>query len=92
MIDITTTRSMALQTHPPTIIFVLLGILSLMSAMVAGYGMTGGKTKSWIHIVGFSAIVAGTIYVILDLEYPRWGLIQVSAADKLLAELLVTMK
>jgi len=92
MIDITATRSMALQTHPPTIIFVMLGMLSLMSAMVAGYGMTGGKTRSWIHIIGFSAIVAGTIYVILDLEYPRWGLIQVSAADKLLAQLLATMK
>lgn len=92
MIDITTTRSMALQTHPPAIIFVMLGMLSLVSAMVAGYGMTGGKTRSWIHIVGFSAMIAITIYVILDLEYPRWGLIQISAADKLLTDLLQAMK
>ena len=70
----------------------MLTILALTSALVAGYGMTGGKSHSWIHIIGFSAITAATIYVILDLEYPRLGLIQIEHTDSALIDLLKIMK
>jgi hypothetical protein len=92
MIDIRATRNMARQWHPPSIIFAMLTILALTSALVAGYGMTGGKSHSWIHIIGFSAITAATIYVILDLEYPRLGLIQIEHTDSALIDLLKSMK
>ena len=39
MIDITTTRTMATQMHPPTIVFVLLFGLGLGCALMAGYAM-----------------------------------------------------
>jgi len=42
MIDITTTRAVATQTHPPTIIYFMLLGLALVSAVLAGYGMAGG--------------------------------------------------
>ena len=92
MIDITTTRTMAGQMHPPIIIFVMLAVLALVSSLLAGYSMTGGKTRSWIHMVGFAAIMAVTLYVILDIEYPRLGLIQVDAFDQALVELRQSMK
>ncbi|MGO8879102.1 MAG: DUF4239 domain-containing protein [Desulfomonilaceae bacterium] len=92
MIDITATRKMATEIHPPFIIFAMLCILALISALIAGDGMTSKKTQSWIHIIGFAAITAATIYVILDLEYPRLGLIRVDAADKTLLELMQSMK
>jgi hypothetical protein len=92
MIDITTSRTMATQMHPPTIIFVMLALLALASSLLAGYGMAGGKTRSWIHIIGFTAIVAITMYVILDLEYPRLGLIRVDASDQAMVELRQSMK
>ena len=44
MIDITTTRTMASQMHPPTIIFTLLFGLALVASLLAGYGMAGGCT------------------------------------------------
>ena len=43
MIDITTTRTMATQMHPPTIIFAMLILLALTGALLAGVGMGGGK-------------------------------------------------
>ena len=92
MFDITTTRTMTAQTHPPTIIFAMLIVLALASALLAGYGMAGGKSRSWIHMIGFAAIMAVTLYVILDIEFPRLGWIRVDAADQLLVELRQGMK
>jgi hypothetical protein len=91
MIDIVTNRTMALKTHPPAIIFFLLGALACASALLAGFGMAGGRRRSWIHIMAFSAIMAVCVYVILDLEFPRIGLIRIDAADQLLVDLRQTM-
>ena len=92
MIDITTTRKMSMMTHPPSIIFVLLFGLGLGCSLVAGYGMAGSKQRSWIHMIVFAAMTAVTVYVILDVEYPRFGLIRVDAADQVLVELRESMK
>ena len=73
MIDITTTRRMATRMHPPLTVFFMLGALALMSALLAGHGMAGGKQRNWMHIVGFAATVAVTVYVIVDMEYPASG-------------------
>jgi hypothetical protein len=92
MFDIATTRTMATKIHPPAIIFVMLGILALTSSLLAGYAMAGGKTRSWIHVVGFALIMATTVYVILDLEFPRLGIIRIDAFDEVLVELRQSMK
>jgi hypothetical protein len=91
MIDITTTRTMAAQVHPPTVIFVLLFGLALIAALLAGYGMAGGKTRSWIHMIGFAATMALAVNIIIDIEYPRLGLIRVDAFDEALVELRASM-
>lgn len=91
MIDISTTRLMSTRIHPPTIVYFMLGTVSLVAALLAGYGMASSKGRSWIHIVSFAAIIAATVFVILDLEYPRVGLIRVDAADEVLMELRRSM-
>lgn len=92
MIDITTTRTAATQAHPPFMIFVMLGLLVLVCAYQAGYGMGEGTRRSWIHIMGFAVVLALTIYLIIDLEYPRLGLIQVSSYDQFLVKALEQMR
>jgi hypothetical protein len=92
MIDITTTRTMAAQMHPPIIIFVLLVALTLVSALLSGYTMAGNNSRSWLHILCFAFIISVTVYVILDLEYPRIGLIREAAFDQALVELRETMR
>jgi hypothetical protein len=87
MIDITATRSMAGQMHPPPIIFAMLAVLVLVSALLAGYGMAASSTRNWLHMLIFAAMMSIAIYVILDLEFPRFGLIRVTAADQMLIHL-----
>ncbi len=92
MFDITTTRAAAARMHPPEIIFAMLCILSLGSALLAGYGMAEAKRPSWLHILAFSAITAGTVYVICDIEFPRLGLVRVDKIDQLLIDVRAGMK
>ena len=92
MIDITTTRIESMKNHPPLIIFGMLAVLSLAAALLAGYGMAGGKSRSWIHFLGFASVMALTVYVIVEIEYPRFGFIRVDAADQVLSELRQSMK
>jgi hypothetical protein len=92
MIDITTTRTAALRMHPPLVIFFLLGAITLASSLFAGYSMGEAPSRSWLHMLGFSAILALSIYVILDLEYPRVGLINLEAFDQVLVDVRNGMK
>ena len=54
--------------------------------------MARGKTRNWLHIVGFAIVMTLTVYVIVDLEYPRLGMIRVDAADRMLLELRQAMQ
>ncbi len=92
MIDITRTRTAAFENHPPIIIFWMLAALMLASSLLAGYGMAGPRRRSWIHFVGFALVMAASVYVIIDLEFPRMGLIRIDPADRLLMELRDRMK
>jgi hypothetical protein len=91
MIDITTTRTLSMQMHPPTSIFVMLFGLALGSALLAGYGMGTSKGRSLLHMCAFAAVMALAVYVILDIEFPRFGLIRVQAFDQALVELRASM-
>jgi len=86
MIDITTVRSMSLQIHPPTIVYVLLFSVALMCSVLAGYRMASARHRSWLHILGFAVITVVVVYVILDLDYLREGLIRLQTADQLLVK------
>jgi hypothetical protein len=91
MFDVAATRNAAAQIHPPAIIFIMLGALALMSSLLAGYAMAGGRSRSWIHLIGFALILATTVYVILDLEFPRLGMVRIDSFDRVLVELRATM-
>ncbi len=92
MIDITTTRAVALETHPPTVVYWALAVLVLAGALLAGYGMAEAKTRSWMHMLIYSTILALAVYVILDLEYPRVGWVRIDTADHVLMDLRTSMK
>jgi hypothetical protein len=87
MIDITTTRLIAVQSHPPLIIFLLLGTLSLAAAWIVGFGMAKTERLSHAHAVGFAVMAAFALYVILDIEYPRFGFVTLDAPHQLLIDL-----
>jgi len=87
MIDITTTREVAMQNHPPRVIFFLLAVLSLVSALLTGYVMCITAVRSWFYMILLATTMSATFFLILDIEYPRFGLIRIDDADKVLMEL-----
>jgi hypothetical protein len=91
MIDITATRRNAFNMHPPSIIFLLLFVLSGGAAFLAGYGMTDTK-RSWLYTVAFAFAVTLTIYATLEIEYPSQGLIRLTTSDETFIQLRDSMK
>ena len=91
MIDITTSRLIAVQAHPPFIIFLLLGMLSLAAAWNIGYGMSGSARASLPHLIGFALMVTVAVGVILDIEYLRYGLVTLDEPHELLRELALRL-
>lgn len=92
MFDITTVRVAATQIHPPTIVYGMLVALSLAAALLAGYQQSGEKDYDWVHKLGFAAITSLTVYVILDIEHPRLGLVRIDAIDQFLVSVRAGMK
>ena len=92
MFDITTVRVAATQIHPPTIVYGMLIALAFAAALLAGYQSAGEKDRDWVHQIGFAAIVAFTVYVILDIEYPRLGWVRIDGIDQVLVNVRAGMK
>ena len=92
MIDITTNRSMALETHPPVTIYIVLAAFVLASSVLAGYAMAKAGKRNRTHMLIFAGTIALAVYLILDLDYPRIGLIRIDSADHLLVDLRGQMK
>jgi len=92
MFDIASERTAALETHPPPLVFALLIALALACALLAGFAMAASKLTHWTHRLAFAFVVSITVYAILDLEYPRRGLVRVDGFDQILVELREGMK
>ena len=82
---------MARRMHLPAMIWAMLGVTGLAGGLFAGYGLAGGPRRNWIYIIGISASVAVSIYVIMELEFPRLGLARVNGIDQAIVDLRATM-
>lgn len=91
MFDITTTREAVTLVHPPIVIYFMIAGLAFVGAIFSGYALAGGHSKSWVHRVAFPLVTAATLFVIIDIEYPRHGVIRVDAVDYLMSDLRKTM-
>jgi hypothetical protein len=84
--DTANTRYMSIKMHRPMTINCLMAVLVLTCSLLAGFSMGDSKARSWIHAIIFAALLTITVYTIIDLEYPRIGLIQVSYVDQALID------
>jgi hypothetical protein len=92
MFDIVTTRTAATQMHPPAVVWVMLGGLTLVCSFLVGYDLGGGGRRNWLHVLTFALLFSLTLYVIIDMEYPRVGLIRVTAMDRVLEDVRDSMR
>lgn len=92
MFDITTERTVAFQAHAPNLIIGLLLCLALLSALLAGDMMGVRGSRNILHLLLFALGISLTVYAIMDLEYPRFGLIRLDWTDQVLRQLQTTMR
>jgi uncharacterized membrane protein YhaH (DUF805 family) len=92
MFDLASTRYEARRTHVPLLVIVVLIGLVLLAALVAGYAMAARRKKSWLHFLVFAFSMSGALYLIIDLEFPRFGLIQITSTEHVLRDVRSAMK
>jgi hypothetical protein len=92
MFDTAANRVAATLIHPPAVIYWMLIALGLAAALLAGYQSAGDKDYDWVHKIGFATMVALTVYVILDIEYPRLGFVRIDSIDRALLEARAGMR
>lgn len=87
IIDIVTTREASRKAHVPDSILWLLFLLTLAGSFIVGYANNSKKTD-WIILTIYSLMTVMTIYLILDLDRPRSGIINTSAVHQNMDKLL----
>ena len=92
MFDIANTRYWATQMHPPIVIFALLISLALCCAVFAGYGMSATPNRNWLYSIGFALVLSGAVLVIVDLEFPRLGVIRLNTFDHAIKDVRESMR
>jgi len=93
MFDISTSRKIAMLTHTPVLVYTFLVVLAFVCSLLAGYAMAGSNIRNVsLHVFAFAVLLAGTVYVIFDLDFPRWGFIRLDFADQALLDVLAGMK
>ena len=90
MFDIASARIAATTIHPPGIVYFMLIALAFASALLAGY-QSAGERYDGMRRYGFAVIIAFTVYVIFEIEFPRWGLVRIDAIDQLLVNARASM-
>jgi hypothetical protein len=85
--DLSTTRILATRQHPPPAIYAMLVMMVLVSGFLAGFSQAKAARQSLLHMAGFATTTTLALYLIIDLEYPRMGLVRVDTFDQALVEL-----
>ena len=93
MFDIASTRTMTTRLHPPPIIFGLLFLLALLCSLIAGYATSISNQRSWLHVLAFTFVAVITVFVVLEIEFPRIGVLSVeNRYDQVLVDLRDSMR
>jgi hypothetical protein len=86
MIDMVTTREGGRRAVVPRLILFVLGVLILVSAFLSGYG-SKNLERNRVLVFAFAFITTIALYLVVDLDRPRQGFVNLNAAEKLLVDL-----
>lgn len=85
MIDIVTTRDDSRIAKVPSVVFLILFVLLMISAFLLGY-----KQKEWrkpIHVYSWTLMVSMTLFLMVELDRPRKGVLNLDGAEQKIVEL-----
>lgn len=91
MFDVATTRTMAMEVHQPALLYAILLLLMLIAAFVAGVAMAPSPRVSRVHALVLATTLSLTMWLTLDLEYPRRGVLRITAHDRAITALRTEM-
>ena len=92
MFDAADYQRMAMQMHPPPEMWALLFLLAFVGSLVAGYIMGVEERRDWLLTVVFVVMMVATISLILDMEHPRDGVINLDRIDHEIVQFRKSMK
>lgn len=92
MIDITTEREAALKATVPESVLMLLFIISLCCSFFIGYCVAHDKRLNRLAVGGFIFLTTIVIYVIMDLDRPRRGIINLDSNHQYIKDLRTILK
>jgi hypothetical protein len=92
MIDTANSRTWSALTHPPLIVYGLLFVIALICSFIAGNSLAAAKTNAWMHVLAFALLTCVSVYVILEIEFPRVGFIEIEKYDQALIDVRTSMK
>ncbi len=81
MIDIVTTRDADRKARIPRLILWVVLLFSLLSAFLSGYG-NKTKRRNFLMIGTFAFMTTITLYLIMELDRPKQGLINLDASEQ----------
>ena len=91
MVDAIDSQRLAMKFHPPPIIWQSLLVLALIGSLLSGYNMGIEQKRDWLLSLVFFVLMAGAVYVILNLEFPRVGSINLDDFEQELIALRRSM-
>jgi hypothetical protein len=91
MLDSFDNERVATKSHPPRIIWLSLLVLALIGSFMSGYKMGFEEDRDWLITVIFAVLMSGAVYLILNLEYPRIGSVDLHDFDHELVNLRKAM-
>jgi hypothetical protein len=91
MFDAVDKEHLARRIHPPMAIFVMLGLAACAGGLFVGYGMSAEPRRNWLYIIGVAVTISSATFVIIEMEFPRLGVIRVDAMNQALVDLRATM-
>lgn len=92
MLDFAKARTVALTTHPPPPVFLMLGLTVIASSALSGYSMSASERRDWMSMIILAVVLGLAMYLILDYEFPRVGFLRLDPVDQVLADTLGAMK
>jgi hypothetical protein len=86
MIDVVTSREGSRRAKVPRMIFSVLCILILVSAFLSGYG-SKNLERNKVLVIAFAVVTTLSLYLVVDLDKPRQGFVNLNATEQLLEDL-----
>lgn len=85
MFDVSTAQTVAQKVHPPVATYAFLVFLALVCACLIGSKLATSQRDSLLHQLVYAVVMTAAMYIIVDFEFPRIGVIRIDQSDALLA-------